>query len=96
MHFTSATGAVHSGLTVFYNDFKDKITRIQCPVTICTDGPNDFGSDPTYRVNVDEAVTQGVEWSLDADITEAVAQHPVIPIQIPVKSVMRFAIDPTT
>ena len=72
VHFTSATGAVHSGLTVFYNDFKDKITRIQCPVTICTDGPNDFGSDPTYRVNVDEAVTQGVEWSLDADITEAV------------------------
>ena len=26
--------------TVFYNEFKDKITRISCPLTQCTDGPN--------------------------------------------------------
>ena len=60
-------------LTLFHNDFEDKITRIACPVDICTDGPNDFGSDPTYRVNVDEAITQGVEASLAAPLTDAVS-----------------------
>ncbi|AYF34254.1 ligand-gated channel protein [Vreelandella alkaliphila] len=60
-------------LTLFHNDFDDKITRIACPVDICTDGPNDFGSDPTYRVNVDEAITQGVEASLAAPLTDAVS-----------------------
>ncbi|HCB10071.1 MAG TPA: ligand-gated channel protein, partial [Alteromonas sp.] len=29
--------------TVFYNEFEDRITRIQCPTDLCTDGPNDFG-----------------------------------------------------
>ena len=52
---------LQANVTVFHNDFKDKITRVACPISICTDGPNQFGSDPTYRVNVDEAVTQGVE-----------------------------------
>ena len=60
-------------LTLFHNDFEDKITRIACPVDICTDGPNDFGSDPTYRVNVDEAITQGVEASLAAPLTDTVS-----------------------
>ena len=60
-------------LTLFHNDFDDKITRIACPVDICTDGRNDYGSDPTYRVNVDEAVTQGVEASLAAPLTDAVS-----------------------
>ncbi|PRY66628.1 outer membrane receptor for ferrienterochelin and colicins [Vreelandella songnenensis] len=57
-----------ASLTVFHNDFDDKITRIACPVAICDAGPNDFGSDPTYRVNVDEAVTRGVEVSLSAPL----------------------------
>jgi outer membrane receptor for ferrienterochelin and colicins len=52
---------LQANVTVFHNDFKDKITRIACPPSVCTGGPNQFGSDPTYRVNVDEAVTQGVE-----------------------------------
>lgn len=52
---------LQANVTVFHNDFKDKITRVACPISVCTDGPNQFGSDPTYRVNVDEAVTQGVE-----------------------------------
>ena len=52
---------LQANVTVFHNDFKDKITRVACPISICTDGPNQFGSDPTYRVNVDEAVTEGVE-----------------------------------
>ena len=52
---------LQANVTVFHNDFKDKITRIACPPSVCTGGPNQFGSDPTYRVNVDEAVTRGVE-----------------------------------
>ncbi|MCP1328503.1 TonB-dependent receptor, partial [Halomonas sp. 707D4] len=32
-----------------------------------------FGSDPTYRVNIDEAVTQGVEASLAAPLGDALA-----------------------
>ena len=67
------SGGLNGSLTVFHNDFDDKITRIACPIDICTDGPNDFGSDPTYRVNVDEAVTQGVEASLAAPLTGAVS-----------------------
>lgn len=55
--------------TVFYNEFKDKITRISCPLTQCTDGPNQFGSLPTTYTNVDEAVTQGFELSVSYDIT---------------------------
>ena len=52
---------LQANVTVFHNDFKDKITRIACPPSVCPGGPNQFGSDPTYRVNVDEAVTRGVE-----------------------------------
>ncbi|WP_370233199.1 ligand-gated channel protein [Alloalcanivorax venustensis] len=52
---------LQANITVFHNDFKDKITRIACPPSVCPGGPNQFGSDPTYRVNVDEAVTRGVE-----------------------------------
>ncbi|WP_355661857.1 ligand-gated channel protein [Halomonas salifodinae] len=61
------------GLTLYHNDFEDKITRIACPTDVCTDGPNQFGSDPTYRVNVDEAVTQGVELFVTAPLGEALA-----------------------
>ncbi|ALQ56588.1 ligand-gated channel protein [Pseudoalteromonas issachenkonii] len=55
--------------TVFYNEFDDKITRIACPLTQCTDGPNQFGSMPTTYINVDEAITQGIELSVDYDIS---------------------------
>ncbi len=60
------------GVTVFHNDFKDKITRIACPEGVCAEGANRFGSDPTYRINIDEAVTQGVEVSLSAPLTDTV------------------------
>jgi len=53
-----------AGVTLFNNDFKDKITRVACPLTQCTDGPNQFGSDPTTYMNVDKAVSRGVEASL--------------------------------
>ncbi|WP_248730068.1 MULTISPECIES: ligand-gated channel protein [Halomonadaceae] len=64
-----APRGIDASLTVFHNDFKDKITRVACPIDICTAGPNQFGSDPTYRINVDEAVTQGAEVSLTAPLT---------------------------
>jgi len=54
----------NAGLTVFNNDFKDKITRVACPLTQCTDGPNQFGSDPTTYMNVDKANSRGVEATL--------------------------------
>ncbi len=62
---------LNGGVTLFHNDFKDKITRVACPVDICDAGPNQFGSDPTYRINVDEAVTRGVELSLTTPLGDA-------------------------
>lgn len=59
-------------LTAFHNEFKDKITRVVCPDTICTDGPNQWGADPTYRINVDEAVTKGIEATLASPLTETI------------------------
>ena len=64
---------LNGSLTLFHNDFEDKITRIACPIDICNAGPNQFGSDPTYRVNIDDAVTQGVEASLGAPLTDTLA-----------------------
>ena len=53
-----------TSITVFYNEFNDKITRVACPESICDAGANQFGSLPTTRVNVDEAVTRGIEMTL--------------------------------
>ena len=64
---------LNGSLTLFHNDFEDKITRIACPTDICNAGPNQFGSDPTYRVNIDDAVTQGVEASLSAPLSDTLA-----------------------
>lgn len=69
LHYAGDNGLM-AGLTVFHTDFDDKITRINCPTSVCTDGANDYGSDPTYRVNVDEAVTQGVEFSLSTPLAD--------------------------
>ena len=66
--YFNAGRPLQASVTVFHNDFEDKITRVACPISICTDGPNQFGSDPTYRINVDEAVTQGVEAALSTNI----------------------------
>lgn len=60
---------LNASFTIFHNDFKDKITRVTCPTTICTDGANTNGADPTYRINVDEAVTQGIEASITKGLT---------------------------
>lgn len=54
----------NAGVTLFNNDFKDKITRVACPLSQCTEGPNQFGSNPTTYMNVDKAVSRGVEASM--------------------------------
>ena len=59
-----------AGVTLFNNDFKDKITRIACPLSKCTDGPNQFGSNPTTYENVDKAVTRGVETNFSWDLAK--------------------------
>lgn len=54
--------------TVFHNDFKDRITMIPCPQC----GPNNqWGRPPRTYINVDEAVTQGLEASLAAQLGTA-------------------------
>ena len=56
-----------AGLTLFDNDFEDKITRIACP----TCGPlNSSGRIPTTNVNVDKAVTRGIEATLGAQLSQ--------------------------
>ena len=56
-----------AGLTLFDNDFEDKITRIACP----TCGPlNSSGRAPTTNVNVDKAVTRGIEATLGTQLSQ--------------------------
>ncbi|WP_249729099.1 ligand-gated channel protein [Acidovorax sp. CCYZU-2555] len=56
-----------AGLTLFDNDFEDKITRIACP----TCGPlNSSGRAPTTNVNVDKAITRGIEATLGTKLTQ--------------------------
>lgn len=62
---------LQAGVTLFNNDFKDKITRVACPITQCTDGPNQFGAAPTTYMNVDRAWSRGVEASLRWPIARA-------------------------
>lgn len=71
LYFNSGP-ALQANITVFHNDFEDKITRVPCPVEICSDGANEFGADPTYRVNVDEAVTQGVEVGMSTRLARVI------------------------
>jgi len=88
-HYTGSTG-LSAGVTVFNNDFRDKIST-GTPVPNCTfalapDRPGcmNYGNFPTQEffsqsVNVDQAVTRGVEasarvpfggaWSLTANYT---------------------------
>ncbi len=56
-----------AGLTLFDNDFKDKIMRIACP----TCGPlNSSGRVSTTNVNVDKAITRGIEATLGTQLTQ--------------------------
>lgn len=74
---TKEIGVVYEGntglnasLTLFHNDFDDKITRVPCPEC----GPaNRFGRSPTTYVNVDKAVTRGVEASLSMPLSDTLS-----------------------
>lgn len=58
-----------SSITLFHNDFEDKITRVACPSC----GPvNSNGNVATQRVNVDKATTQGVEVTLATPLGDSV------------------------
>lgn len=61
-----ADSGLEAGVTIFHNKFEDKITRVSCPEC----GPaNRFGRVPTTYVNVDNAITRGLEASLTAPLT---------------------------
>ena len=61
-----------AGITLFDNKFTDKITRIPCPGC----GPvNSFGRAATTYVNVDDAITRGVEATLATPLTETLSMN---------------------
>ncbi|WP_086981282.1 ligand-gated channel protein [Vibrio aphrogenes] len=56
-----------SSITLFNNDFKDKISRVSCS----TCGPvNDWGNESTQKINIDKAVTRGVELTLSTPLLD--------------------------
>lgn len=59
-----------ASVMLFDNKFEDKITRVACPEC---GPPNRFGRDPTTYVNVDDAVTRGVEATVAAPLTSTLA-----------------------
>lgn len=71
---TKEIGLLYSGdngmlatVTLFDNEFTDKITRVPCPAC----GPvNSFGRSATTYTNVDDAITRGVEASLSTPLTD--------------------------
>lgn len=62
-------GGLSANVTAFYNEFNDKISRAACPSAICLGSPNSAGADPTYNINIDKAVTQGVEAGVAHSLT---------------------------
>ncbi|MCK0754141.1 ligand-gated channel protein [Chromohalobacter japonicus] len=72
----SAPRGLNASVTLFHNDFEDKITRVRCgSATACPpvtqyDTDDDGTLRTNTRINVDEAVTQGVELALSSPLTE--------------------------
>lgn len=72
----SAPRGLKASVTLFHNDFEDKITRVRCgSATACPpvtqyDTDDDGTLRTNTRINVNEAVTQGVELSLSSPLTE--------------------------
>ena len=65
--FDSKQGTIGS-VTLFDNQFDNKITRVSCPEC----GPvNSSGRVPTTYVNVDQAISRGVEMALATDLTKS-------------------------
>lgn len=72
----SAPSGLSGGVTLFHNDFEDKINRVRCqsrascPPATQFDVDSDGNLLTNTRVNVDEAVTQGAEVSLVAPLSD--------------------------
>lgn len=67
LHYRNDYG-LNASVTVYDNDYDDKITRIRCPSC----GPaNSRGNFPTTRVNVDKAITRGVEASISTPLSDS-------------------------
>ncbi|WP_110643264.1 TonB-dependent receptor [Salinicola sp. CPA57] len=67
---------LNGGITLFRNDFEDKISRVPCTAVgaPCASEPdNSYGRSPTTRVNIDEAYTQGVELTLGSPLSETLS-----------------------
>lgn len=67
----NADFGLQASLGLFNNDFKDKITSIECSASVCTGDNSVQGNAPRLYTNVDEAVTRGVEASVDTPIGES-------------------------
>ncbi|NYT58749.1 ligand-gated channel protein [Alcaligenaceae bacterium] len=67
--YTADNGLI-AGLTLFNNEFTDKITRVPCPEC---GPPNSSGRAPTTYTNVDDAVTRGIEATLSAPLSDTLS-----------------------
>ncbi|MFA7668927.1 MAG: ligand-gated channel protein [Burkholderiaceae bacterium] len=65
--YYQADNGLQAGFTIFHNKFEDKITRVRC---VECGPPNSRGNYPTTYVNVDNAVTRGLEASISAPLTD--------------------------
>ncbi len=63
---------VKGSLGLFNNDFKDMITTEYCTAETCDELTNSYGNTNKRYINVDKAVTRGVESELFVPITETV------------------------
>lgn len=66
----NSDGGLLAGITLFDNEFTDKITRVPCPEC---GPPNQFGRESTTYTNVDDAVTRGVEATLSAPVSDTLS-----------------------
>src|SRR5690606_12131110 len=64
--FDSGDGTL-AGVTIFDNEFEDKITRVYCGPACGPD--NSSGRPATTYVNVDDAITRGMEATLKTQLT---------------------------
>lgn len=66
IYYTGADKLV-SSVTLFFNDFTNKISVESCPTNIC--GP----SDARYNINIDKAITYGAEVSTAMNLSQSLA-----------------------
>ncbi|GED21485.1 ligand-gated channel protein [Halomonas halmophila] len=73
----SGESGLSGGITLFHNDFQDKITRlpcrseVRCPPVTQYDRDENGDLNTNTRENIDEAVTRGAELSLSAPLADS-------------------------